>query len=191
MVEAGEYAALLLLASVGGLGVPGPGDSALIAAALLAADGHLWIVWVLLFAFTGCLTGRFVGYELGLRGGRSLLTRPGWFEGFRTRAVAKGDDLFKRYPRTAVWFAPSPLSGVHRVPVALFALASVGVALTWSLSTGLISYLIGEQAKDLLGTAGVKGVLVIVILAGVGLVYRYLWRRRLRRHAEPPDPLVP
>lgn len=188
-MEAAEYAILLALAAVGGVGIPGPGDSALIAAALVAAEGSLSIVVVLVVGFVGHVIGRWIGYQLGARGGRPLMERPGWFEGVRSRAVAKGDQLFKRYPRAAPLVAPAPLSGIHRVPLALFALTSIVTGLTWTLSTGLISYAVGEAAKDLIGRIGVEGLLFLVLLTAVLLLYRYGWRRLFR--AAPTDAGTP
>jgi membrane protein DedA with SNARE-associated domain len=172
-----EYAILLVLAAVAGVGVPGPGDSALIAAALLAAEGSLTLALVLVLAFLGSLAGRMIGYELGAKGGRPLMERPGWFEGFRSRAVAKGDHLFERFPRAAILIAPAPLSGIHDVMLRSFVVASVVVSTTWTLSTGLVAYFLGDEAKDALSDIGIKGVIVIVALAATGLLYRYLWRR--------------
>lgn len=186
-MEAAEYAVLMTLAAVGGVGIPGLGDAALISAALAAADGHLSIAVVLVVAFGGHVIGRWIAYELGARGGRPLMEHPGWFEGVRSRTVTKGDQLFHRFPRAAPMFAPAPLSGIHRVPLALFALASFVTGLTWILSAGLIPYALGEAATDLIGRIGVvEGVLFVVLLAAVLLVYRYGRRRLLR--ARPADP---
>jgi membrane protein DedA with SNARE-associated domain len=173
----GEYLALFALAGVAGLGIPGPGDSALIAAALVAADGHLNLPLVLVLGFFGSLFGRIAGYVIGAKGGRSLLLAPGWFEGFRHGTVEKGDSLFQRFPKTAVLLVPSPISGIYRVPLVIFACASVAVCTSWTLTTGLGAYLLGEAAKDLLGDAGFKAVLVVAVLAVIGLGYRYAWRR--------------
>jgi|SRR5579863_2659710 len=181
----GEYAALVALSGIAGAGVPGPGDSALIAAALLAADGHLSLGAVLFAAFLGSLIGRFTGYTIGARGGRSLLLAPGRFSGFRTRMVEKGDSVFQRFPRIAVLLAPSPISGIYRVPLMVFTLATFAVCVSWTLSTGLIAYLLGEAALDLLGRAGAKVVLFVIALAAVGFIYRYLWRRWQRRRSLP------
>ena len=178
-MEAAEYAILLALAAVGGVGIPVLGDAALIAAALAAADGHLSIAVVLVLAFGGHQIGRWIAYQLGARGGRPLMKRPGWFEGVRSRAVTKGDQLFKRFPRAAPLFAPAPLSGIHRVPLALFTVASIVTGVTWLLSSGLVPYAIGEAATDLIGRIGVvEGVLFVALLAAVLLLYRY-GRRRL------------
>jgi membrane protein DedA with SNARE-associated domain len=175
---AGEYAALLALAGLGGVGLPGPGDSGLVAAALLAADGHLSLPLVLVVAYVGCLLGRAVGYQLGAKGGRPLLERPGWFQGLRSRMLVRGDRLFERFPRGAVFVAPSPIAGIYGVPATVFGLASLAVALSWTLSTGLIAYLLGEAAIELIGRAGIKGVLVIVVGVAVTLTLRRLWERR-------------
>ena len=95
--------------------------------------------------------------------------------------MTKGDQLFKRFPRAAPLIAPAPLSGIHRVPLAVFALASIVTGPTWTLSSGLIPYAIGEAATDLLGRIGVvEGVLFVALLAAVLLLYRYGRRRLLR-----------
>lgn len=145
-----------------------------------AADGKLNLGIVLGVAFAGCLAGRAIGFRLGATGGRALLEHTGWFESFRRRAVAKGQDLCGRYPRAAVLIAPPPISGIHDVPVRTFALASVAVGLLWTLSTGLLSYLVGEQARSLLTAHGVRVVLVIAGLTAVALGARYLLRARSR-----------
>lgn len=186
---AGEYLALFALAGVAGLGIPGPGDSALIAAALVAADGHLNLALVLVIGFFGSLLGRVSGYVIGAKGGRSLLLAPGWFAGFRQGTVEKGDKLFQRFPKTAVLLVPSPISGIYHVPLMIFAGASVAVCTSWTLTTGLGAYLLGEAARDLLGDAGFKAVLVVIVLATLGFGYRFVWRRlRSRKSTTGTDP---
>jgi membrane protein DedA with SNARE-associated domain len=177
----GEYAALLALAGLGGAGVPGPGDSGLIAAALLAADGYLTLSVVLVVAYVGCFLGRMAGYRLGARGGRPLMERPGFSQRFRSRMLGKGDELFERFPRIAVLLAPAPIAGIYRIRWPIFILASLVITLNWTLLTGLIAYFIGEAALEVIGRAGIKGALVIVVLATAGVTCRYLWRRRSTR----------
>ncbi len=122
---AGEYAALFVLAAISAMGFPGPGDSALIAAGLLAADGDLSLGVVLVTACIACLVGRALGYWLGSTGGRPLIGRPGPFHRFRQRTLDTGDGLFRRFPRFAPLLAPAVLSGIHRVPWGMFAAASL------------------------------------------------------------------
>jgi membrane-associated protein len=175
---AGEYAALLPFAVLGGIGVPGPGDGGLIAAALLAAEDHLSLAVVLVVAYIGCLIGRMIGYQVGAKGGRAVMKRPGWFSGLRSATLTKGDRVFQRFPRTAVLIAPAPIAGIYAVPPPIFALASLLVGLSWVLSTGLIAYFLGEAALEVVGRAGFKGFHVVVVLVGLGLVLRYLRHHR-------------
>ncbi len=175
---AGEYAALVLLAAVSAVGLPGPGDSALIAAGLLAAEGHLRLSVVLVLAFLGCLAGRALGYWLGSAGGRPLMERPGPLRRFRYRTIEKGDHLFQRFPRLAPVLAPAALSGIYRVTLPAFALASVLAAGWWTLATGLGAYFLGPAATDILSDIGVRGAIAIALIAALGLLYRYLMQRR-------------
>ena len=51
------YPAVFLTILVEGVGIPAPGQTLLIVAALTAAHGHLSIVWVLILACTGRRAG--------------------------------------------------------------------------------------------------------------------------------------
>lgn len=174
----GEYIALLLLATVSAVGLPGPGDSALIAAGLLAAEGHLRLSVVLVLAFLGCMVGRALGYWLGSAGGRPLLDHPGPLHGFRTGTIRKGDRLFQRFPRLAPVLAPAALSGIYRVTWSTFVIASVLAAVWWTLATGLGAYFLGPAAADILHDIGIRGAIAVAIIATLGLLYRSAWHRR-------------
>jgi membrane protein DedA with SNARE-associated domain len=179
---AAEYAALVLFAVVSAVGVPGPGDSALIAAGLLAAEGHLRLSLVLLLAFLGCLVGRAVGYWVGSAGGRALLERPGPLGGLRGRTLSKGDRLFRRFSWIAPLLAPAVLSGIYRVAWPVFAVASALIATWWTLATGLGAYFLGPAAADILSDLGVRGATAVAIIAALALLCRYLVHRR-----NPPE----
>lgn len=69
--------ALLIVLYFESLGAPLPGESALIAASLLAARGDLAIGEVFLAAWVGAVLGDSTGYLIGRFGGRPLLTRFG------------------------------------------------------------------------------------------------------------------
>jgi membrane protein DedA with SNARE-associated domain len=98
--------------------------------------------------------------------------------GFRSRTIEKGDGLFRRFPRLAPLLAPAALSGIYRVPWPIFAVASLVVGTWWTLATGLGAYFLGPAAADILSDIGVRGVIAIIIIALVGLLYRYLLQRR-------------
>ncbi|WP_307826595.1 DedA family protein [Microvirga arvi] len=69
--------ALLVVLYFESFGVPLPGESALIAASLLAARGDLEIEHVFLAAWLGAVLGDSTGYLIGRFGGRLVLSRFG------------------------------------------------------------------------------------------------------------------
>jgi membrane protein DedA with SNARE-associated domain len=69
------YAALAFAVGIEGIGIPAPGETLLIGAALLAAHGDMNISLVLVTAWLAAVTGDNIGYWIGRSGGRSLLSK--------------------------------------------------------------------------------------------------------------------
>lgn len=69
------YAAVAVGVMLEGVGIPLPGATLMGAAALLAGQGELNIVWVGIVAWLAAVTGDNLGYWLGKVGGRRLLLR--------------------------------------------------------------------------------------------------------------------
>jgi membrane protein DedA with SNARE-associated domain len=75
VVERYGYAGVAAAVSVEGFGVPAPGQTMLMAAALEAARGHLHIVVLCVVAVLAAVAGNSLGYLIGRIGGRPLLRR--------------------------------------------------------------------------------------------------------------------
>jgi len=58
-------------------GLPTPGETMLIAGAVLASHGSLNIYWLLPIAWVGAVAGDSIGFLIGAKGGNKLLTRYG------------------------------------------------------------------------------------------------------------------
>src|SRR4051795_1739924 len=71
------YVAIALLLFIESVGIPVPGESALITAAALAGAGKLSIVWVFVSATVGSTLGGMTGYWMGVRGGTAVIARFG------------------------------------------------------------------------------------------------------------------
>lgn len=71
------YAALGAAVGLEGFGIPAPGQSLLIGAALLAVRGDFAIGWVLLVAWLAAFGGDNLGYLIGRYGGHRLLRKVG------------------------------------------------------------------------------------------------------------------
>jgi membrane-associated protein len=173
-----DYGALALAAAVSWVGISGPGEAALIAAAIAAAHGRVDITGAILAAWVGATSGGMLGWLIGLKGGRSLMTRPGPLHRLRLGLLRHGDDIYARRGWLAVYLAPSWMAGVSGMQARRFLPANALAALAWALSLGLGAYLVGPPVADAIADIGIGGLALAAAALLVGAVLR---RRRRRR----------
>src|SRR2546423_2734258 len=188
---------MALLIAGESMGVPLPGETALIAAAILASRGDLDIVPVIVLAATAAIVGDNLGYLIGRRGGRKLILRYERLRPHAERALAAGEPFFARHGPKAVflgrWFAglriaAAWLAGINRMrwPSFLFWNATGGVA--WAVSVGVLAYALGHSAERVLKTAGVVGAGGVVLGGLAGLAWLRARRRSRRRASLNSEP---
>src|SRR3954453_9913385 len=85
------YPALFGLVFAESAGVPVPGETALLTAGVLAGAGPLALPFVVVVAVAAAVTGDTLGYWLGRRGGRAVLTRGGPLAGLRSQTLDTGE----------------------------------------------------------------------------------------------------
>jgi membrane protein DedA with SNARE-associated domain len=186
-LPATRLAYLLLALLVGGAsaGVPLPGETALITGSILASQGKLSLPLVIAVAAAAAIVGDNIGYELGRRGARRVLSRPGRFEERRQEFLRRGEAFFERHGGKTVLFGrwvpflrvtAAWLAGANRMPwPRFFAWNAVG-GISWAISVGVFAYLAGEVAVRILHDAGYV-VLGLVAVGLVGLAVWYVFRR--------------
>src|ERR1700723_2598943 len=96
LVEVSGYPLLFVVVMAESSGLPIPGETGLIAAAVLASQGKLAIEAVIPIAAAGAIVGDNIGYLIGRKGGRWLLERPGPFRRQRKSALEIGEPFFER-----------------------------------------------------------------------------------------------
>jgi membrane-associated protein len=181
------YAAVFALIAVETMGIPVPGETALIAAALLAHDGQLEIVPLVAIAAAAAILGDNVGFAIGRHGGRRLLLAKGPLQSYRERIIEHGEPFFEKHGPKAVFLgrwvsglriASAWLAGLNRMswPRFLFWNALGGIA--WAASVGFAVYALGDAAEHVIAVAGPVALALAVALV-IGVV---VWRRR-RAHA--------
>jgi membrane protein DedA with SNARE-associated domain len=180
------YAALAVFVAVEASGIPVPGETALIAASVLASQGELSIELVIAIAAAAAIVGDNFGYLLGARFGRRLLERPGRTEARRRLALERGEQLFERHGPKAVflgrWIAllriwAAWLAGMASMRWTSFLLWNALGGICWAIFFGLLGYFGGEAAAELVARAGVG----VAIAAGVvGLTVLFILHRRRR-----------
>jgi membrane-associated protein len=177
------YSLVFALIAVETMGIPVPGETALIAAALLAHDGEMNIVPLIALAAAAAIIGDNVGFAIGRKGGRRLFEMPGPFHHHRLAALEVGEPFFQRHGPKAVFLgrwvaglriASAWLAGMNRMdwPTFLFWNALGGIA--WAASIGFGVYFLGHVAEQVISTAGPAA----AVLAVVALAAFLLWRHR-------------
>ena len=178
------YLVVFFLVGLGFAGVPGIASAVIGGAAVLASQGELYIAGVLAAAAIGAEAGGLLGYHIGDRWGRSIMAHPGRTLERRQRTVAKGDALFERWGRLAVFFTPSMISGIVRMEFSQFVVWNFLAGAAFVLSVGPAAYGAGKVSTghtDPVSIGALAGGLAIA--AGSFLLARWYLRRRKARRA--------
>lgn len=182
------YAAVGLLVGIESMGVPAPGESALILAGIAAASGRLDILVVILVAAGAAIVGDNIGYTIGRVGGRKLLERPGFLYERRMRLLKLGDGFFARHGAKAVflgrWVAllritAAWMAGANRMEFRRFFFYNALGGITWAAFFGLLAYWLGAAGEKALKDFGV----VAAVALGALALGAFLWVKRRERRS--------
>ncbi|MGH2834964.1 MAG: DedA family protein [Solirubrobacteraceae bacterium] len=182
LVETLGYPLLFLVVMAESSGVPVPGETGLIAAAVAASQGKLQIELVIAIAAVAAIVGDNIGYQIGRNGGRWLLERPGRFEGQRRQVILTGEPFFERHGPKAVFFGrfilglrvwASWLAGATHMRWRSFFLWNALGGICWATAIGLLAYFLGNAAGNAIQTFGLFGLFaVLVVLVGLFVAHR-------------------
>jgi membrane protein DedA with SNARE-associated domain len=163
------------------LGIPLPGEIALVTAAILSTQDTLNIspVWVGAAAIIGAIVGDSIGYTIGRRFGMPLFERLGrrFPNHFGTGHVALAKQLFTRWGVWAVFFGrfmallrilAGPLAGALRMRYPHFLAANASGAICWAGGTTAVVYFLGLAAEKWLSRFSWVA-LVVAAAAGIGM----------------------
>jgi membrane protein DedA with SNARE-associated domain len=178
-----DYTALAAAAAASWLGVPGPGEPVLIAAGVFASKGRLDIGSVLFVAFAAAAAGGVAGWVLGMRAGRTVLTTRGPLHKMRLTALARGDEVFAKWPVTAILLTPSWIAGIHHVRAALYLPVNFVSAAAWAVGIGLGAYFVGPAVIDFVDDLGLVTGIGLGVLVLVGILLEVRRRRRRKGRA--------
>ncbi|MDB5312048.1 MAG: yohD [Gemmataceae bacterium] len=197
------YWVLFLGVMLENAGIPLPGETALLAAAVLSSpEGggrlHLWTV--IAVAATGAVIGDNLGYWVGREWARARIERGKRFLFLTPARVARAERYFAKYGAATVFFGrfvallrivAGPAAGVAGMPWWRFFLANAAGALVWATAISLLGYFLGG-AWDALhrwlgwGAWAIAG--TIVLVAVVWHFLPYFSRGRAAGDAQPAAP---
>lgn len=189
-----SYGLILLFLVITGesAGVPLPGETALIAAAILATPGqhHYNIVEVIAVAAVAAIVGDNVGYWLGREGGRKLLERWGPVRRYAERVLPPGERFFEKHGGKTVFLArfvavlrvtAAWLAGISRMPWWRFFLWNAAGGIVWATLVGTLAYYFGKAAADAISTYGLYAVAAIVVAGALVFVGLRIWHTRMEK----------
>lgn len=179
---------LFLVVAAESFGVPLPGETALIAAGVLAAQGHFRVAAVVAVAAAAAIVGDNAGYWVGRTGGRKLIERVPLVERYARRVLPPAERFFDRHGGKTVFlgrfvsilrFTAAWLAGIGRMPWWRFLAWNAAGGIVWACAVGLIAYYAGKAAADAIAHYGVYagiGIAGALVLGGLGV---HVWRRRV------------
>jgi membrane protein DedA with SNARE-associated domain len=198
LVQSYGYYAVFALIALESLGIPLPGESALIAAALYAGTTHhLNITALAAVAASAAVIGDNAGYWVGKTGGRRLAERYGRYVRLDGAKLKVGRYLFARHGGKVVFFGrfvavlrtyAAFFAGVSRMRWSRFLLANATGGLLWASVYAFGAYALGSAASSVGSTITIVGWAVAGVLTLATIVIGRRSLRRLEQRAEDAFP---
>lgn len=155
IAQAGLWLIALIIFTESGLlvGFFLPGDTLLIAAGVLAAQGVLPIEWTIITIATAAIVGDNVGYTIGQYSGKKLFHKKDGVL-FRHEYVERAQEFYEKHGGKTIilarfipiirTFAPM-VAGIGKMPRGKFFAYNVIGAIIWSTSVTLLGYWVGSK----------------------------------------------
>src|SRR5437016_3333732 len=190
LVASYGYVVLFFLVGLESLGLPLPGETALVTAAAFAALGHLSIYGVVATAAAAAVIGDNSGYWIGRTGGIALVRRYGRFLHLNEAHLERARHFFGRHGPPTVFMGrfiallrtwTAVLAGAGRMPYGRFMLYNALGAVCWAGVVGALGYVFGRNLPRLehyIGQASLAAALLVALVVGLVVGWRWFERNR-------------
>jgi membrane protein DedA with SNARE-associated domain len=186
------YLAVAGVIGVESFGIPAPGQTIMVAAAIYAGAGRLNVFGVAAIAFLAAVLGDNIGYWIGVRGGRAVVHRFGKYIFITPERLERAEKFFARRGNRIVVIARfidglrqlnGVIAGITAMPWRTFLLYNAIGAALWVGWWTTISYLLGTHLVEIIEHAHkykfwAIGAVVIAIGVYIWLHMRHVRRRR-------------
>ena len=195
------YLAVFIFVGIESLGIPFPGETMLVTAAIYAGTtGNLYIPVVIGAAAAGAIVGDNIGFGVGHWGGYRLLVRYGKYIRLDQAKLKVGRYIFRRHGGKVVFFGrfvsvlrtyAAFLAGTNRMRWWRFLVFNAAGGIIWATLYGTGAYYLGRQIEKLSGPVGIGLAVVaaIIIIVAFFLIRRSESRLEDRAEEEFPGPL--
>lgn len=200
------YWFVLVAVSLETMGVPFPGETTLLAAAIYAGTGKpLNIALVILFAAAGAIIGDNIGFTVGRYGGYPLVRRILRLLHVRESALDYTQRFFEKHGNKTVFLGRfisilratvTFLAGVSQMRRRVFFVWNAAGGICWAALYGLLGFFLGRNLpllRRVIDALGIGGVIVVALAVVGGLVFWFIHRRRQEAAAleQPEQPSEP
>jgi len=201
LLTAYGYWAVLIFVAIESTGIPFPGETMLLIAAIYAGTTHhLAIPFVIVAAAVGAILGDNLGFWVGREGGYRLLRRYGRYIRLEEHRLKLGQYLFRQHGGKVVFFGrfvavlrawAAFLAGTNRMPWPRFLAFNAAGGIVWATLYGLGGYALGDNVHRLTGPVGLVAVALGALAIVAAIVYLRRNEARLQEEAERalPGPL--
>lgn len=195
------YAAVFVLVMVESLGVPLPGETILILAAVYAGHTHRLSVWAIFgVAAAAAVLGDNIGYWIGAKGGYRVVRRWGHLVHLSDSRIKVGWYLFARYGGAVVFFGrfvsvlrtyAAFLAGVNLMRWRDFTMYNVAGGVVWAGAYTFVSYHVGRVLShySTVVTIVALAVLAVALAAAAIIVHRGASKMAAKAEEAFPGPL--
>jgi membrane protein DedA with SNARE-associated domain len=194
------YLAIAGVIGVESFGVPAPGQTIMVAAAIYSSWGRMDIFAVAAISFVAAVLGDNIGYWIGVRGGRRAVHRFGKYIFITPARLERAEKFFARRGNRIVVVARfidglrqlnGVIAGITAMPWRTFLIYNTVGAALWVGWWCTVAYLLGTHLVEIIDH--LHKYLFWAIGAGVLAVGGYIWwhlrRRRGREAAPTPIPV--
>jgi membrane protein DedA with SNARE-associated domain len=184
-------AAVFVILTLESFGVPLPGESLLVTAAILAGRGEISLPGLVVAAWAGAVVGDNIGYLAGRTVGHRVLSRYGAKIGLNAVRLGKVEAVFARYGPVTVVFARfvnvlrqlnGVVAGIAKMDWRRFLIFNAIGGALWVAAWVSAGFFLGKHGGDIAGSMHEFGLLgpvaALAVLAAV-LIY---WRVRNAGH---------
>jgi membrane protein DedA with SNARE-associated domain len=191
------YWAVLLLVLIEDFGIPVPGETVLIAAAVYAGAGRLNVVAVGVIGFAAAVIGDNIGFAIGHFGGRALVLRWGRYVRLTEQRLNKAEQFFDHHGGWIITVARfievlrqangiiAGITGMHWLR--FLAYNALGAAL-WVGTWVSLGYLAGDHISTIyhyISRYSLYALIALAVLAAAYIAWRLLRRGRRRAELDP------
>jgi membrane protein DedA with SNARE-associated domain len=196
------YWAVFVLVGAESLGIPLPGETALITAGIYAGHTHRLSPWLIFaVAAAGAIIGDNIGYWIGDKGGYRLARRYGPKLRLDERKLKIARYLFDTHGGKVVFFGrfvsilrtyAAFLAGTSKMAWRRFVVANASGGIVWAGIYTLAAYLAGAALQRVSGTISwaLLGAAVVAVVTVLVLSRRQIGRLAVRAEAAYPGPLT-